>query len=55
MNVEAEIAKLEQQIELVKKEGGRLNNAEWALLMMLEHAVSIIRALSSTEQVTVAV
>jgi hypothetical protein len=51
MNIEAEIAKLEQQIDLVKNEGGRLNNAEWVLLMMLEHAVSIIKAIRTTEEV----
>lgn len=45
MDIDAEIARLEQQIGLVKQEGGRLNSAEWALLMMLEHAVKIIKAM----------
>lgn len=41
----AEIAVLKEQIELVKHEQHRLNEAEWAILQMLEHAVAIIDVL----------
>lgn len=44
--VTEEIKTLQQQINLVKAEQARLSPGEYALLMMLEHAVQVIELLN---------
>lgn len=45
IDTEKEIADLEEQIRLVKKESHRLTEAEWVILQMLERSVEIMEAL----------